>query len=313
MAEKEGEKMIRGFADIYNELKTVSRKSVLFAGLYTGDQFKVIEEGLKKNILDTGILIGDKKGIEAYIAESDGDFSGFSIIDCKEDSNIMETAISNYKTEDIDILIKGKVDTATFMRAVLRQKEFVTPGTIVSDCMLYEIPLLKKIIVITDPSINIEPSLEHKIKILKNSILFYRTLFERRPKVAVLSYTESLNEKDQNCIDATFLSCLSHREDLGGDVEGPLALDLALRKESAKMKGMEDNTVAGDADIILVPNLLVGNALAKSLSFLTNYNSAGLLVGLEKTVVLTSRAAKTGEKVNSLAVAGLYSHKRNIT
>lgn len=304
--------MINSFTDIMSALQAVPSKSILFTGLFSQDQCKVLAGGLEKNIIDSGVLMGDEKLLHDFMQTSEQDFSQFDIIPCRKNEPIMGEAMKIYRDKAIDMIIKGNVNTKDFMRSILKEKDLLMKDSIVSDCMFYEIPSLKKILLITDPSINIEPSLKDKIKILENAVYFYTIFFEKRPKVAILSYSEALDEQDPNCLEAAFLSLLSMRKSIPADIEGPLSLDLAVIKESAQIKGMDHSAVAGDADIILVPNLLVGNALAKSLSFLTDYNSGGLLLGFEKAVILTSRSAKTEEKVHSLAIASLYFHKRMI-
>lgn len=204
-----------------------------------------------------------------------------------------------------DVLMKGLVDTATFMKAVLNPDFGLRTGELLSHLAAFEVPNFNRIIFVTDGGINIAPTLEEKISILKNAIRALRAIGYTEPKVAVLSAVETVSFKMQSSVDAAILAKMAERNQIKGAlVDGPLALDNAVSEEAAAHKGIK-SPVAGRADLILVPNIETGNALGKSLTFLAGGLMAGIVVGAKAPVVLSSRADSPLSKLMSIVLACL--------
>jgi phosphotransacetylase len=173
-----------------------------------------------------------------------------------------------------------------------------------------DVPTYHKVLIVTDAAINIAPGLDDKVDICQNAIDLAVTLGVKKPKVAILAAVETVNSKMQATLDAAALCKMADRKQItGGILDGPLAFDNAISAEAAKIKGIVSE-VAGDPDILLVPDLESGNMLAKQLSFLANADSAGLVLGAKVPIILTSRADSVRSRIASCAVATLAAHAR---
>jgi phosphate acetyltransferase len=173
-----------------------------------------------------------------------------------------------------------------------------------------DVPTYHKVLIVTDAAINIAPSLEDKADICQNAIDIARSLGVGEPKVAILAAVETVNSKMQATLDAAALCKMAERRQItGGLLDGPLAFDNAISKEAAHIKGIRSD-VAGDPDILLAPDLESGNILAKNLTFLSNADSAGLVLGARVPIILTSRADTVRARMASCAVAVLLAHAR---
>jgi phosphotransacetylase len=173
-----------------------------------------------------------------------------------------------------------------------------------------DVPTYHKVLVVTDGAINITPTLEEKADICQNAIDLARSLGLARPKVAILAAVETVTTKMPATIDAAALCKMADRGQIkGGILDGPLAFDNAISKDAARIKGITSE-VAGDPDILLVPDLEAGNMLAKQLSFLANADSAGLVLGARVPIILTSRADTVRSRIASCAVAMIAAHAR---
>src|SRR5688572_5831901 len=173
-----------------------------------------------------------------------------------------------------------------------------------------DVPTYHKVLIVTDAAINIAPALEDKADICQNAIDLARALGLEQPRVAILAAVETINSKMQATIDAACLCKMAERGQItGAQLDGPLAFDNAISKDAARIKGIESD-VAGDPDILLVPDLEAGNILAKQLTFLANADSAGLVVGARVPVILTSRADSVRSRIASCAVAVRVAHAR---
>jgi phosphotransacetylase len=204
----------------------------------------------------------------------------------------------------VDAIMKGNIHTDVLMRALLSEASGLrVPGRRASHVFVIEVPTYPKLLVITDAAVNISPDLKAKAQILQNAIEVARAIGVVKPKAAVLSAIAST-------IDAAALTVMSQRGQISGAlVDGPLAFDNVVSAAAAKEKGVVSE-VAGDADIILVPDLVSGNILVKNLEYLAGATLAGAVVGLAAPVVLTSRADPSAARVASIALATLI-HKSN--
>ena len=205
--------------------------------------------------------------------------------------------------------MKGSLHSDELLAAVV-SREGLRTGRRISHVFIMDVPTYHKVLIVTDAAINIAPNLVDKVDICQNAIDLAIALGLDAPKVAILAAVETVNPNMPATIDAAALCKMAERGQIkGGILDGPLAFDNAISAEAAKIKGI-DSPVAGDPDILLVPNLEAGNMLAKQLSFLANADSAGLVLGARVPVILTSRADSVRSRIASCAVAVLAAHAR---
>jgi phosphotransacetylase len=206
--------------------------------------------------------------------------------------------------------MKGSLHTDELMAAVVSREGGLRTGRRISHVFVMDVPTYHKVLIVTDGAINISPTLEDKADICQNAIDLAISLGIKKPKVAILAAVETVTSKMPATIDAAALCKMSDRKQITGALlEGPLAFDNAISKEAALTKGIQSD-VTGDPDILLAPDLEAGNILAKQLSFLTNADSAGLVLGARVPIILTSRADSVRSRIASCAVAMLAAHAR---
>jgi phosphate butyryltransferase len=214
-------------------------------------------------------------------------------------------AVAAVRRGEAQLLMKGLLQTATMMKAVLNREEGLRTGRALSHACAFEIPGWHKLIFITDAALNVAPDLARKADIIRNQVLMAQALGIRRPKVACLAAVETVNPDMPATVDARALQEMAERGELGDcDVQGPLALDLAVSKESGQTKGVT-GPVIGDADILLVPDIEAGNMLYKGLVYFAKARPAGLIMGAKCPVVLLSRADSADSKLLAIALAVL--------
>jgi phosphate butyryltransferase len=206
------------------------------------------------------------------------------------------------------MLMKGLVETAVLLKAVLDKETGLNTGRLVSHVAVMEVPSYHKLLFVTDAAINIAPDLDAKLDIVANAVIAARALGIARPKVAMLAAVEKINAAKMPCtVDAALVAQMNRRGQVRDCiVDGPLALDNAVSAESARIKGIESE-VAGDADILVAPDIEAGNILYKCLMDLGGARGAGILMGASKPIVLTSRADSAQTKLASIAFAALAS------
>ncbi len=214
---------------------------------------------------------------------------------------------------EAELLMKGSLHTDELLGAVVARETGLRTARRISHVFIMDVPTYHKVLIVTDAAINIAPTLEDKADICQNAIDLAITLGVKQPKVAILAAVETITSKMIATIDAAALCKMADRHQIkGGLLDGPLAFDNAISREAARIKGIESE-VAGDPDILLVPDLESGNMLAKQLSFLANADSAGLVLGARVPIILTSRADSVRSRIASCAVAMLAAHARRAT
>jgi phosphotransacetylase len=245
------------------------------------------------------------------IAEANGiDLSGIEIVDAPHSHASAAKAVELVRTGRAELLMKGSLHSDEVLGAVVARETGLRTGRRISHVFVMDVPTYHKVLIVTDAAINIAPALEEKADICQNAIDLCRTLGLERPKVAILAAVETVTTKMPATIEAAALCKMSERGQItGGLLDGPLAFDNAISREAAETKGIRSE-VAGDPDILLVPDLEAGNILAKQLSFLANADSAGLVLGARVPVILTSRADSVRSRIASCAVAMLAAHAR---
>jgi phosphate acetyltransferase len=256
------------------------------------------------------ILVGPEKKIRALAEEHKLDISGIEIVDAPYSHEAAHKAVELVRLGRAEVLMKGSLSTDELLAAVVKRDTGLRTGRRLSHCFIMDVPNLEKALIITDAAINIFPTLEEKVDIVQNAIELAHCLNNPEPKVAILSAMEKVNPKLDSTIEAAALCKMADRGQItGGLLEGPLALDNAISPEAARIKNIK-GPVAGVADILVVPDLEAGNMLAKSLSFLMNADSAGIVLGARVPITLTSRADSLQARLASCAVAVLVAHRR---
>ena len=256
-------------------------------------------------------LVGDPKAIETVCEKIGWNVSNDWIVPAQTDAAMAAKAVELVRTDSVDVIMKGHIHTDTLMHTLLDEDLGLrVPGRRVSHIFVIELSSYPKLLGVTDAAINIAPDLNAKAQIMQNAIDFFHLLGIEVPKVAVLSAVETVNPAIVSTLDAACLTLMARRGQItGAVVDGPLAFDNAISRKAADEKGIL-SPVAGDADILLVPELVSGNILAKDLEYLAGASAAGMALGLAVPVVLTSRADPAPVRLASLAIAALMHHRR---
>ena len=265
-----------------------------------------IHEAFKAGVIEP-ILIGSVPHTEKIIEDGGYDFSGVEMIQEKDPEKAVEKAVRMVHDHEADVLMKGKVSTHVLLKGVLNKEWGLRTGRLLSHFALFEVQTYHKLIAVTDVAMNIAPNLSDKIQIINNSVLFLRKMGIAKPKVAVLGAVEMVNESMQATLDAALLSKMNQRDQIKNCIiDGPLAFDNAVSFESAKHKGIKSE-VAGDTDLLLMPDIEVGNVLYKSLVFFAKAKVASVILGAKAPIVLTSRSDSEESKYNSILLAAIGS------
>lgn len=255
------------------------------------------------------ILVGDRDKILDISREINFNLDAIEIINEKDKTIAAKKAVEIVHSRKAEILMKGLVGTPIIMRAVLDRDKGLRTDNLISHVAVFDSPNYHKVFFVTDAAMIIAPDLEQKKNIIENAVELAESLNINNPKVGVLAANEKVSDSMEATVHAEELKNMN-REGLISSciVDGPFALDNAISKESARVKGIESE-VAGDVDILLVPTIEAGNILYKSLSFLANTKSAGIILGAKAPIVLTSRADNKEAKLNSIALSVLMAAK----
>ena len=299
--------MSRNFEELLLKANTYSNKKVAVAVAQDKPVLEAIKAAKEKGIADA-ILVGDKLEIERIADKLEMDLSDYEIIN---ETNVIKAAVEAVRlvsSGEADMVMKGLVDTATFLRSVLNKEVGLRTGKLMSHVSVFEIEGIDRLILLTDAAFNTYPDLKAKVQILNNSVEVAHACGIELPKVAAVCAVEVVNPDMPATIDASLLAKMNDRGQIKGCiVDGPLALDNALSEEAANHKGIIGQ-VAGKADIILLPNIETANVMYKTLTYTAKSRNGALLVGTSAPVILTSRADKFETKLNSIALAasGVY-------
>jgi phosphotransacetylase len=270
-----------------------------------------LEAGARKLIVP--ILVGPAEEIAAIAKRSGVELGTTEIVDIPDSHAAATRAVELVRQGKAELLMKGSLHTDDLLGAVVARETGLRTGRRISHAFIMDVPTYHKVLIVTDAAINIAPTLEDKVDICQNAIDLARSLGRETPKVAILAAVETVISKMPATLDAAALCKMSERGQITGAVlDGPLAFDNAISAEAARIKGIQSK-VAGDPDILLVPDLEAGNILAKLLSFLAKADSAGLVLGARVPIILTSRSDNVRSRIASCAVATLAAHARRKT
>ncbi|HHY36632.1 MAG TPA: phosphate butyryltransferase [Firmicutes bacterium] len=300
--------MIRSFGEIMTAVLRQERPRTIAVALAQEPEILQAVGDARERGLANSILVGGEEEIRAIAGEIGLDLEGFTIVNEPDPAAAAARAVELVRTGEADILMKGLVGTATLLRAVLDKERGLRSGQILSHVAVFEPPGFGRLLLLTDAAMNIAPDLQRKAEIIRNAALIANALGIERPKVAPLCALELVNPEMPATVDAALLSKMAQRGQLPGvEVDGPLALDNAVSPEAARRKGIQ-SPVAGQADILLVPGIEVGNVIYKTLHyFCPGVKIAGLVTGARAPIVLTSRADSHETKLNSIALSLLVS------
>lgn len=296
--------MIKGFAEVLQKAKDQETKKVAVAVAQDKPVLEAIRDAKAQGIAEA-ILVGEKSQIEAIAKEIGMDLSNFEIIDEKDSVKAALKAVELVSSGKADMLMKGLIDTANFLRAVLNKEVGLRTGKLMSHVGVFQLNNFDRLLFLTDAAFNMYPELKDKVDIVNNAVTVAKAVGVETPRVAAICAVEVVNPSMQATVDASILSKMNDRGQIKGCfIDGPLALDNALSEEAAAHKGVT-GPVAGKADILLMPNIEAGNIMYKTLTYTTECKSGALLVGTSAPVVLTSRNDSHETKMYSIALAAL--------
>jgi phosphate acetyltransferase len=258
----------------------------------------------------TPILVGPAEKITAVARQHGIDISRCQLVDAPHSEAAAANAVQLIHEGKGELLMKGSLHTDELMRAVTSGTTGLRTARRISHVFIMDVPTYADTLFITDAAINIFPDLEAKRDIVQNAIDLFTQIGLGTPLVAILSAVETVTPKIPSTIDAAALCKMADRGQItGGILDGPLAFDNAISPQAAEIKGIK-SAVAGHAQILVVPDLEAGNMLAKNLTFLSNADAAGIVLGARVPIVLTSRADSVRSRMASCGVAVLYAHAR---
>ena len=295
--------MLKTYAEIFARVQLrPHRKRISVAMADDPSVLAALKDVEQKGIAES-ILIGNPTQIQALAEELHFPVSENQIVPAVEDQEIAALAVEQIRKGRADILMKGHIATPILMKAVLDRDKGLRKGDVLSHVAVAEIPTYPKFLIMGDGGINITPDLEAKKAILNNMLQVGQKLQIACPKVAVLCPIEKVNPKIPETIDAAELQKLADAGQFGNIIlEGPIAMDVALSAEAAAKKGIK-SAIAGQTDVLLVPNITCGNALIKILMCLTESRVGGLVVGATVPIILLSRSDNPEEKFDSILLA----------
>lgn len=296
--------MIKNFEDVLQKVKHQKIKKLAVAVAQDRYVLEAIKDADEQGIAQA-ILVGDRAQITAIAEQLYMDLTKFELVDEADNNKAALKAVELAVLGKADMVMKGLIDTASFLRAVLNKENGLRTGKLMSHVAVFEINNFDRLIFLTDGAFNMYPELKDKIDIVNNAVVVAKAVGVENPKVAPVCAVEVVNPSMKSTIDAAILSKMNDRGQIKGCIiDGPLALDNALSEEAAAHKGVK-GPVAGKADILLVPNIEAGNIMYKTLTYTSNCKNGGLLVGTSAPVVLTSRNDSHESKLYSIALAAL--------
>lgn len=294
--------MLKNFDDLIRAVRSGRKFRLCVAAAEDLELLRAVQMAVEMGFI-MPVLVGDETAIRAS-AESAG-LRQFEIVHCASGQESAATAVRLVREGGADVLMKGAINTADYMRAILNRDAGLRGGGLLSTLAVYEVPQYHKLIYCSDSGINVAPDLEQKKAILCNALEAMKRLGVETPKVAALTANEVVHPKVQATVDAAALVEMVAQGELPHCIiEGPIAFDVAFDRHAAEHKGISSQ-VSGDVDLLLAPNIETGNALGKSWLTLNKAKWAGLVLGTTHPVVLGSRSDTAEVKINSIAMACL--------
>lgn len=298
--------VLKSISDLHRLIPEGVQKKLVLAAAQDHHSLGAVLKAWQSNLI-VPIFVGDKPGIEELCKLNNLDISGIEIINEPDPEKAVQRSIRLTNEGRADILMKGKIGTAALLKGVLNKEQGLRTGNLLSHFALFEVETYHKVFAVTDVAMNIAPTLQEKIAIVNNSVTCLNKLGYIMPKVAVLGAVEMVNENMEATLHAALLSKMNQRDQIMNCIiDGPLAFDNAVSLESAMFKGIRSE-VAGDTDLLLMPDIEVGNVLYKSLVFFAKAKVASIILGASVPIVLTSRSDSEQAKFDSILLAAAAS------
>ena len=281
------------------------KKKIAVAAAEDDHVLHAIDEARKSGVVEP-IFVGHTEKIKELAKSEKIDISGIRIVDEPNPALAAKRAVEFAANGEVQILMKGLVSTADFLRAVLNKEVGLRTNDLLCHIGVFELPSYHKLLGLTDAAQNIEPTFEEKVNIINSCVKCFNKLGVAKPKVAVIAPVEMVNPKMESTVHAAMLTQMNRRGQIKNCViDGPLAFDNAISKEACEHKGIVSE-VGGDADLIVCHNIEVGNPLYKAFNYLAGGTIAGMIMGAKVPIVLTSRADSNRSKFMSIALAATY-------
>jgi phosphate butyryltransferase len=294
--------MIKHLLELVEVSKSLNTRKLVLAAAGDEDALLAVKNATIQGIISP-ILVGDMLTIRTIAKRINFDISELECYDIIDNFEASVKATALIKQGNAEILMKGAVGTGVLMKAVLDKENGLRKGDTLSHVAVFESPYYHKLLGVTDAAVNVNPDLETKIAIIKNAVDVFHKLGNSNPKVAIVGSVETVNPRMEATMHAATISMMNYRKQITGCIiDGPLAIDNAISRKSAEHKSIISD-VAGDADIIMAPNIDGGNILYKTLNFLGGAVSGAVIMGAKAPVVLTSRADSDKSKFLSIALA----------
>lgn len=295
--------MLKNFKDVIEKAKSGNNATVVVPIAEDEASLSAVIEAKKLGFINS-ILIGKKDKMNELAKHISGeDLSGHEIIEMSDHDEAAKKACMLCREKKADIILKGSLPTASLLKAVLNAETGLRTERLLSDVFIYEDTVMKKLVGITDGGITPLPDLDQKRQLIENAVTVFHKLGVEKPKVAMLSAVEKVSPKLQSTVDASELAKMNKEGKIEGCiVEGPLALDNAVSKWCAEMKGLKSE-VAEDVDIFVMPNIEAGNIFAKSMVFYSKAKLGHVIMGAKAPVLINSRVDDAHSKLHSIALA----------
>ncbi len=293
--------------DLITLAQSRPRKRLVVAFGQDPNTIGAVQKAVEMKIVDA-TLVGDQEEIISLCKKHSIDPGIFEIVHVPDETESGNVSVQMIHEGKADMIMKGLISTDKYMRSILN-KEFgmLKPGATLSHVSVIEVPMYHKLLIVGDVAIIPEPDLKQKIAITNFLIDAAHNIGIEKPKVAIVAATEKANPKMQVCVDAAIISKMADRGQIkGAYVDGPVALDVAIDKESCEIKKI-DSPVAGDADCLLFPDIHCGNVFYKAMTKLAGAELAAVVIGAEKPAILSSRGDSEKTKLYSITLAALMS------
>jgi phosphate butyryltransferase len=300
---------VKKLAELVEKVKNLPRTRVAVAAGEDPHTIEAVGRGVTEGMIDA-TLTGDETKIKEVASEYEIDPGIFKIIHIPDERVAAIKAVELVNSGEADFLMKGFMDSAVYMRAILdKEKGLLPPGKTLSHVTVLEVPSYHKLLVATDVAVLIAPDLKQKVAMIGYAVDIAHRLGIERPKVAILAAVEKVNPKMDATMDAAILTQMNRRGQIKGCIiDGPLAMDLAVSEESKRIKGVESE-VAGDADVLIFPDIEAGNIFYKATTNFAGAHLSAIVTGAKVPCVLTSRGDNEDSKFYSIALAALMAGK----
>ena len=297
--------MSKSFNDLLSQVSACSKKKLAVAVAQDKAVLEAVKAAKERDIADS-ILVGDAEKIREIAASLSMNVDEYEIIDVKDITEASLTAVKLVHDGKADMYMKGLLDTKTFLKSVLDKEVGLRTGKPLSHVCVFEIPGIDRLLFLSDVAFMPYPTLEDKKCIIDYTVAIAKACGVDCPKVAPLAAVEVVNPKMPVTVEAAELTRMNEEGEITGCiVDGPLSLDIALYKEAAEEKGALGRKVAGDADILVFPDIHAGNLVYKAIVHMVDCQNGNILTGTKAPVILTSRSDTCETKVNSIALAAV--------